>query len=91
MGIDGIAVHVGVSHSRNLDQHLAAWQLVPVGVEVLPSPIHQRLRLCQLRQRSLVALAGTGLDAEKIIAGVWGLDAAPGVMALMAATLGRIP
>ncbi len=41
--------------------------------------------------RTLVALAGTGLDAEKMIAGVWGLDAAPGVMALMAATVARMP
>ncbi len=41
--------------------------------------------------RTLVTLAGTGLDAEKIIAGVWGLDAAPGVMALMAATVARMP
>jgi 2-methylcitrate dehydratase PrpD len=40
--------------------------------------------------RSLVALAGTNLDAEKIIAGVWGLDVAPGVMALMAATVARV-
>ena len=40
--------------------------------------------------RSLVALAGTNLDAEKIVAGVWGLDVAPGVMALMAATVARV-
>jgi 2-methylcitrate dehydratase PrpD len=41
--------------------------------------------------RSLVGLAGTGLDAEKIIAGVWGLDEAPGVTALLAATVARVP
>jgi 2-methylcitrate dehydratase PrpD len=41
--------------------------------------------------RSLVALAGTGLDADRIISGVWQLDQAPGVTALMAATVSRMP
>lgn len=41
--------------------------------------------------RSLVARAGTGLDAERIIASVWELDQAPGVTALMAATVSRMP
>jgi 2-methylcitrate dehydratase PrpD len=43
------------------------------------------------KARSLVARAGTGLDAERIIACVWDLDKAPGVTALMAATVSRVP
>jgi 2-methylcitrate dehydratase PrpD len=38
----------------------------------------------------LVARAGTGLDAARIIANVWQLDQAPGVTALMAATVARL-
>jgi hypothetical protein len=41
--------------------------------------------------KSLVARAKTGLDADRIISGVWDLDQAPGVMALMAATVSRVP
>lgn len=39
----------------------------------------------------LVTLAGTGLDADRIVANVWGLDSAPGVTGLMAATISRQP
>jgi 2-methylcitrate dehydratase PrpD len=45
----------------------------------------------EAKVKSLVARAKTGLDADRIISGVWDLDQAPGVMALMAATVSRVP
>lgn len=44
----------------------------------------------EAKVRELAAHAGTGLDASPIIAGVWGLDRAPGVGQLMAAAATRM-
>lgn len=43
----------------------------------------------EAKVREQAALAGTGLDASRIAAGVWGLDAASDVNALMAAVVSR--
>jgi 2-methylcitrate dehydratase PrpD len=43
----------------------------------------------EAKVRGLVAFAATGLDADRVIAGVWGLDRAPDATALLAATVSR--
>ncbi len=45
----------------------------------------------EAKVKELVARAGTGLDADRIIASAWDLDRAPGVTALMGATVSRMP
>ena len=45
----------------------------------------------EAKVRDLVRIAGTDLDAAHVIAGVWGIDKAPNVVALMASTVARKP
>ncbi len=74
-----IALHDGSEHETTV-LHARGSSQKPLTDADIGEKVHE-----------LVTLANTGLDADRIIANVWGLDSAPGVTGLLAATISRQP
>ncbi len=79
VGAARVVVHLtdGASHEATV-LHARGSIVKPLSDDDIGAKVHE-----------LVALAGTRLDAERIIDSVWELDRAPGVTTLLAATVAR--